>query len=68
VVRERPREGIAAAGAFIVIENLIDDVGCHNVFGLMMSLNMLIEFGDGFDYNVSTFASGASTPASDLSR
>jgi predicted O-methyltransferase YrrM len=43
-------------GAFIVIENLIDDARRTNAFGLMMSLNMLIEFGDGFDYTGSDFA------------
>jgi hypothetical protein len=43
-------------GAFIVIENLIDDARRENAFGLMMSLNMLIEFGDAFDYTGSDFA------------
>jgi 2-polyprenyl-3-methyl-5-hydroxy-6-metoxy-1,4-benzoquinol methylase len=42
-------------GAFIVIENLIDDARRENAFGLMMSLNMLIEFGDAFDFTVSDF-------------
>jgi hypothetical protein len=28
-----------------------------NAFGLLMSLNMLIEFGDAFDYSGSDFAS-----------
>jgi hypothetical protein len=37
-------------GAFIVIENLIDDARRENAFGLLMSLNMLIEFGDAFDF------------------
>lgn len=37
-------------GAFIVVENLIDDARRENAFGLMMSLNMLIEFGDAFDF------------------
>jgi hypothetical protein len=37
-------------GAFIVIENIIDDARRENVFGLLMSLNMLIEVGDAFDY------------------
>jgi predicted O-methyltransferase YrrM len=44
-------------GAFIVIENLIDDARRENAFGLMMSLNMLIEFGDAFDYTGADFAS-----------
>jgi O-methyltransferase domain/Dimerisation domain len=37
-------------GAYIVIENIIDDARRENVFGLLMSLNMLIEFGDAFDF------------------
>lgn len=37
-------------GALIAIENLIDDDRRENVAGLMMSLNMLIEFGDAFDF------------------
>ena len=42
-------------GAFVVIENLIDDARRENVFGLMMSLNMLIEFGDAFDFTGADF-------------
>jgi len=42
-------------GAFIAIENVIDDARRENVFGLMMSLNMLIETGDGFDYTFADF-------------
>jgi hypothetical protein len=37
-------------GAFVAIENLIDDARRENAFGLLMSLNMLIEFGDAFDF------------------
>jgi hypothetical protein len=54
---ERKRHLIRAAydalpegGALAVIENLIDDARRENVFGLLMSLNMLIEFGDAFDF------------------
>lgn len=43
-------EALSPGGVLIVIENLIDDDRRENVFGLMMSLNMLIEFGDAFDY------------------
>lgn len=43
-------------GAFIVIENIIDDARRENVFGLMMSLNMLIAVGDGFDYTGADFS------------
>lgn len=42
-------------GAFIVVEALIDDARRENVFGLLMSLNMLIEFGDAFDYSGADF-------------
>ncbi|MEJ7735771.1 MAG: methyltransferase [Polyangiaceae bacterium] len=37
-------------GALIVYDNLIDDDRRHNAFGLLMSLNMLIETQEGFDY------------------
>ncbi len=37
-------------GACVAIENLIDDERRSNIFGLMMSLNMLIEFGEAFDF------------------
>ena len=42
-------------GAFIAIENIIDDARRENVFGLLMSLNMLIEFGDAFDFSAADF-------------
>ncbi|GAB3359447.1 methyltransferase [Lysobacter tyrosinilyticus] len=47
---------LPAGGAFVVIENLIDDARRENAFGLLMSLNMLIEFGDAFDYTGADFA------------
>lgn len=37
-------------GAFIVYDSLIDDERRANAFGLLMSLNMLIETPGGFDY------------------
>jgi 2-polyprenyl-3-methyl-5-hydroxy-6-metoxy-1,4-benzoquinol methylase len=43
-------EALPKGGAFVVIENLIDDERRSNAFGLMTSLNMLIEFGDAFDF------------------
>jgi O-methyltransferase domain/Dimerisation domain len=49
-------EALPDGGSFIVIENLIDDARRENAFGLMMSLNMLIEFGDAFDFTGSDFA------------
>jgi SAM-dependent methyltransferase len=49
-------DALPEGGAFIVIENLIDDARRQNAFGLMMSLNMLIEFGEAFDFTGSDFA------------
>lgn len=43
-------------GAFIVVESIIDDERKKNAFGLMMSLNMMIEFGVAFDYTGADFA------------
>ena len=37
-------------GALIVYEAIIDDERRENAFGLLMSLNMLIETPGGFDY------------------
>ena len=42
-------------GAFIAVENIIDDERRENAFGLLMSLNMLIEFGDAFDFSGADF-------------
>ena len=43
-------------GAFVAIENIIDDERRQNAFGLMMSLNMLIEFGEAFDFTGAQFS------------
>jgi hypothetical protein len=43
-------EAVPTGGAFIVYETIIDDDRRVNAFGLMMSLNMLIETPGGFDY------------------
>jgi SAM-dependent methyltransferase len=48
-------EALPEGGSFIAIENLIDDARRENAFGLLMSLNMLIEFGDAFDFTGSDF-------------
>jgi hypothetical protein len=42
-------------GAFIVIENIIDDERNKNAFGLLMSLNMAIETDHGYDFSASDF-------------
>jgi len=48
-------EALPTGGALVAIENIIDDARRQNVFGLMMSLNMLIEFGDAFDFTGEDF-------------
>ena len=46
----RAYDALPEGGAFIVYDALIDDERRSNAFGLMMSLNMLIETPGGFDY------------------
>jgi len=43
-------EALPSGGAVIVYDSIIDDDRSQNAFGLMMSLNMLIETRGGFDY------------------
>jgi len=43
-------EALPSGGALIIFESLIDDERRTNAFGLLMSLNMLIELAGGFDY------------------
>ncbi|GAO44016.1 methyltransferase [Flavihumibacter petaseus] len=48
-------DALPEGGAFIAIEAVIDNDRKQNLFGLMMSLNMLIETADGFDYTFADF-------------
>ncbi len=43
-------DALPPEGALIIFEALIDDERRDNAFGLLMSLNMLIELPGGFDY------------------
>ena len=43
-------DALPSGGAVIVHEAIIDDARKRNVFGLLMSLNMLIETRGGFDF------------------
>jgi len=52
-------DALPVGGCLIAVDNLIDDERRHNDFGLLMSLNMLIEFGDAFDYSGADFAGWA---------
>ncbi len=55
ILIKKAYDALPEGGAFIAIENIIDDARRENVFGLLMSLNMLIEFGDAFDYTGADF-------------
>lgn len=46
-------ESLPEGGAFIAYDAIIDDDRKQNAFGLLMSLNMLIETPGGFDYTAS---------------
>lgn len=47
--------GLPSGGMLVAIENVIDDDRRTNAFGLLMSLNMLIELPGGFDYTGAQF-------------
>ena len=47
---QRAHDALPDGGALIVYEAIIDDERRSNAFGLLMSLNMLIETPGGFDY------------------
>jgi O-methyltransferase domain/Dimerisation domain len=46
----KAHQALPDGGRLIVYDTLIDDDRRENTFGLLMSLNMLIETQDGFDY------------------
>jgi hypothetical protein len=48
-------DALPEGGAFVAIEALIDDARRSNTFGLFMSLTMLMEFGDAFDFTGAEF-------------
>ncbi len=51
----RAYDAVDDGGIFIAIENVIDDARRENAFGLLMSLNMMIETPGGFDYTGEQF-------------
>ena len=53
-------DALPKGGALVVIENIIDDERRENAFGLMMSLNMLIETTEGYDFTAKDFKTWAS--------
>ena len=55
MLMKKAYEALPVDGAFVAIEGIIDDERKQNAFGMMMSLNMLIETGTGFDYTFADF-------------
>jgi hypothetical protein len=49
-ILRRAYESLPPGGALIVYDAMIDDERRESAFGLLMSLNMLIETSEGFDY------------------
>ena len=56
VLIDKAYDALNPGGRLIAIENVIDDERRHNTFGLLMSLNMLIELEGGFDYTGAQFS------------
>jgi precorrin-6B methylase 2 len=48
-------EALPKGGSLVVIENIIDDDRRHDTMGLLMSLNMLIETTEGFNFTFEDF-------------
>ena len=46
-------DALPKGGSFIVYDTMIDNDRRSNAFGLLMSLNMLVETAGGFDYTPS---------------
>ncbi len=55
ILIQKAYNALSNGGVLIAIENLIDDARRENTFGLLMSLHMLITFGDAFDYTFEDF-------------
>ncbi|MFQ5583524.1 MAG: methyltransferase [Calditrichia bacterium] len=55
LLMKKAYDALPEGGSLIAIENIIDNERRKNTFGLLMSLNMLIEVGDGFDFTGADF-------------
>lgn len=54
-------DALPPGGAFVVLETIIDDDRRQSTFGFLMSLNMLMETQDGFNFTVNDFKGWAET-------
>jgi len=61
MLMQKAYDALPAGGSFVAIEGIIDDDRRKNIFGMMMSINMLIETGSGFDYSFADFNGWAKT-------
>lgn len=52
---QKAYNALPQGGSLIVIENVIDNNRSENAFGLMMSLNMLLETSEGYDFSAADF-------------
>jgi hypothetical protein len=50
MLMKKAYDALPEGGRFVAIEGVIDENRKENLFGLMASLNMLLETGTGFDY------------------
>lgn len=48
-------DALPKGGSLVIIENIIDNERRENAFGLMMSLNMIIETAEGFNFTAADF-------------
>lgn len=55
MLMKKAYDALPQGGAFVVIENIIDNDRNKNAFGLMISLNMMIETPEGFDFTAADF-------------
>ncbi len=55
ILIQKAYNALPQGGALVIIENIIDDNRSENAFGLLMSLNMLIETDKGFDFSKADF-------------
>lgn len=55
MLMQKAFDALPEGGYLVAIENIIDDERRENVFGLLMSLNMIIELDKGFDFSGADF-------------
>ena len=59
ILIDKVYDALPKGGAFVVIENFIDDERRSNVFGLLMSLNMVLNTVGGINFSAADFSGWA---------